>query len=88
MRTLIVGATDEGLNLALEVGRRAYADGVIIGFVDDQRALVGRSLAGTRVLGTPDELAGAVLLLAAPKAGSFITGTNSVVDGGFTAMTI
>ncbi len=38
--------------------------------------------------GTPDELAGAVLLLAAPKAGSFITGTNSVVDGGFTAMTI
>ena len=29
---------------------------VIIGFVDDQRALVGRSLAGTRVLGTPDEL--------------------------------
>ena len=56
MRTLIVGATDEGLNLALEVGRRAYADGVIIGFVDDQRALVGRSLAGTRVLGTPDEL--------------------------------
>jgi len=38
--------------------------------------------------GTPDELAGAVVLLAASKAGSFITGTNSVVDGGFTAMTI
>jgi hypothetical protein len=31
MRTLIIGATDEGLGLALELGRRAYADGVIVG---------------------------------------------------------
>jgi len=38
--------------------------------------------------GTPDELAGAVLLLASPKAGSFLTGHNLLVDGGFTAMTI
>ncbi len=38
--------------------------------------------------GDPEELAGALLLLASPKAGSFITGTNIVVDGGFTAMTI
>lgn len=38
--------------------------------------------------GTPDELAGAVLLMAASNAGSFITGENIVVDGGFTAMTI
>lgn len=38
--------------------------------------------------GSPEELAGAVLLLAAPKAGSFLTGENLVVDGGFTAMTI
>jgi NAD(P)-dependent dehydrogenase (short-subunit alcohol dehydrogenase family) len=38
--------------------------------------------------GEPQELAGAVLLLAAPVAGSFITGHNLVVDGGFTAMTI
>lgn len=38
--------------------------------------------------GEPQELAGALLLLAAPNAGSFITGENIVIDGGFTAMTI
>ncbi len=38
--------------------------------------------------GEPHELAGAVLLLASEAAGSFVTGMNLVVDGGFTAMTI
>ncbi|MCA8995662.1 MAG: SDR family oxidoreductase [Planctomycetaceae bacterium] len=38
--------------------------------------------------GSPEELAGAVILLASGAAGGFITGTNIVVDGGFTAMTI
>ena len=38
--------------------------------------------------GTPDELAGAVVLMAAPVGGSFLTGANIAVDGGFTAMTI
>lgn len=38
--------------------------------------------------GEPDELAGALLLMAAPNAGSFLTGANIVVDGGFTGMTI
>ncbi len=38
--------------------------------------------------GEPHELAGAVLLLASNVAGSFLTGTNIIVDGGFSAMTI
>jgi len=38
--------------------------------------------------GEPQELAGAVLLMAANNAGGFLTGANIVVDGGFNAMTI
>lgn len=38
--------------------------------------------------GEPAELVGATLLLASQKAGSFITGSNVVVDGGFSAMSI
>lgn len=38
--------------------------------------------------GNPQELIGATLLLASNRAGSFITGTEVIVDGGFQAMTI
>ena len=38
--------------------------------------------------GEPAELIAATLLLASEKAGSFITGTNLVVDGGFSVSTI
>jgi NAD(P)-dependent dehydrogenase (short-subunit alcohol dehydrogenase family) len=38
--------------------------------------------------GNPEELSGAVLLMASNNAGSFMTGHNIVVDGGFSAMTI
>ena len=38
--------------------------------------------------GSPRELAGALLLMASPNAGSFLTGENLVVDGGFSCMTI
>ena len=36
--------------------------------------------------GNPEELVGAAILLCAPVAGSFITGTELYVDGGFTGM--
>lgn len=38
--------------------------------------------------GEAHELAGAVVWLAAPKASSFVTGQNIVVDGGFSSVTI
>lgn len=38
--------------------------------------------------GNAEELIGATLLLASSKAGSFITGTEMIVDGGFQAMSI
>ena len=38
--------------------------------------------------GSPEELAGGVLFLASGRAGSFTTGANLTIDGGFTAMTI
>ncbi|MEO1855855.1 MAG: SDR family oxidoreductase [Rubritalea sp.] len=38
--------------------------------------------------GNAEELIGATLLLSSSKAGSFITGTEMVVDGGFNALTI
>ncbi|MFC4992123.1 SDR family oxidoreductase [Rubritalea tangerina] len=38
--------------------------------------------------GTPDELIGATLLLASNTAGSFITGHEMIVDGGFQSMSI
>ncbi|MEI6241129.1 MAG: SDR family oxidoreductase [Planctomycetia bacterium] len=38
--------------------------------------------------GNPEELVGAAILLCAPVAGSFITGTSIYVDGGFTGMSM
>ena len=38
--------------------------------------------------GDKGELIGATLLLASGKAGSFVTGTETIVDGGYSAMTI
>jgi NAD(P)-dependent dehydrogenase (short-subunit alcohol dehydrogenase family) len=38
--------------------------------------------------GEKEELIGATLLLASRMAGSFVTGTETIVDGGYSAMTI
>ena len=42
----------------------------------------------TNRFGEAEELIGATLLLASKRAGSFITGTEMIVDGGFSAMSI
>ena len=56
--------------------------------LDKQRvAAIMRQTAMDR-FGEPAELVGATLLLASDKAGSFITGGNLVVDGGFSVMAI
>jgi len=53
--------------------------------LDEER--IDNIMRGTpmRRFGEPDELIGALLLLVAPNAGSFVTGTTISVDGGFTA---
>jgi len=50
----------------------------------------GRIIAHTPMVrfGEPQELAGAVIWLAAKRASSFVTGQNIIVDGGFSAVTI
>jgi NAD(P)-dependent dehydrogenase (short-subunit alcohol dehydrogenase family) len=52
---------------------------------DRVEAIVGHTPLGR--LGVPDDLVGAVLLLAS-DAGRFITGAEIVVDGGFAAVSI
>lgn len=56
--------------------------------LDESRVLdILRQTPASR-FGNADELIGATLLLASHNAGSFITGTEMVVDGGFNAMRI
>jgi NAD(P)-dependent dehydrogenase (short-subunit alcohol dehydrogenase family) len=38
--------------------------------------------------GLPEELVGAIIFLASPRASSFVTGTDVCVDGGYLAQTI
>jgi NAD(P)-dependent dehydrogenase (short-subunit alcohol dehydrogenase family) len=56
--------------------------------LDESRVLdILRQTPASR-FGNAEELIGATLLLASPRAGSFITGIEMIVDGGFHAMTI
>jgi len=56
--------------------------------LDESRVLdILRNTPASR-FGNSEELIGATILLAAPNAGSFITGMEMVVDGGFNAMRI
>lgn len=53
---------------------------------DRVAAIMGHTPANR--FGEAEELIGATLLLASEKAGSFVTGTEMIVDGGFSAMSI
>ena len=54
--------------------------------LDKQRIEAIMRLTPMARFGNPEELIGATLLLASEKAGSFITGANLMVDGGFSAV--
>lgn len=55
-------------------------------YTERGQAIVGHTPMGR--FGEAQELAGAVVWLASPKAASFVTGQNIVVDGGFSSVTI
>jgi NAD(P)-dependent dehydrogenase (short-subunit alcohol dehydrogenase family) len=56
------------------------------GYTDRGQAIVGHTPMGR--FGESHELGGAVVWLASPRASSFVTGQNIVVDGGFSSTTI
>jgi NAD(P)-dependent dehydrogenase (short-subunit alcohol dehydrogenase family) len=56
------------------------------GYTERGRQIIGHTPMAR--FGNPEELAGAAIWLASPRASSFVTGHNVVVDGGFSAMTI
>jgi NAD(P)-dependent dehydrogenase (short-subunit alcohol dehydrogenase family) len=55
-------------------------------YTDRGQAIIGHTPMGR--FGEARELAGAVVWLASPRASSFVTGQNIVVDGGFSSVTI
>ena len=55
-------------------------------YTERGQSIIGHTPMGR--FGEAQELAGAVIWLASPKASSFVTGQNIVVDGGFSSVTI
>src|SRR5262245_28959925 len=55
-------------------------------YTERGQSIVGHTPMGR--FGQAHELAGAVIWLASPRASSFVTGQDIVIDGGFSAMTI
>jgi NAD(P)-dependent dehydrogenase (short-subunit alcohol dehydrogenase family) len=55
-------------------------------YTERGQAIIGHTPMGR--FGTAEELAGAVVWLASPRASGFVTGQNVVVDGGFSSVTI
>src|SRR5437773_985312 len=55
-------------------------------FTERGQAIIGHTPMGR--FGSAEELAGAVIWLASPRASGFVTGQDIVVDGGFSSVTI
>ncbi|WP_439624308.1 SDR family oxidoreductase [Gemmata sp.] len=55
-------------------------------YTERGQSIIGHTPMGR--FGTAEELAGATVWLAAPRASAFVTGQNIVVDGGFSSVTI
>jgi len=55
-RILVWGADETGAMLARRLLETIDADGVAVGFVDDNRAMLGRSIQGVRVLGSSRDI--------------------------------
>ncbi|MGB3326134.1 MAG: SDR family oxidoreductase, partial [Mycolicibacterium fortuitum] len=102
-RVMGYGVAKAGVNnltqyLARELApQRIRVNAIVPGFfpAEQNRAVlteerVNSILAHTpmRRLGEPEDLDGALVWLAAPRASGFVTGALITVDGGFTAMTI
>lgn len=102
-RVLAYGVAKAGLNNATQYLARELApsrirvNALLPGFfpAEQNRALLTAQRVTEierhtpmRRLGSPHELDGAVLWLAAPRASGFVTGALIHVDGGFSAMTI
>ena len=91
-----------GLNLTQNLAREWAEHGIRVnalcpGFfpAEQNRAILDKErlenimrLTPLARFGEPSELVGATLLLASDRAGSFITGSNLIVDGGFAVKSI
>ncbi len=83
-RGVRVNAISPGFFPAEQNRRLLYRDDG--GYTDRGQAIIAHT--PMRRFGEPQELAGAVVWLAARRASSFVTGQNIIVDGGFSSMTV
>ena len=56
IRTLIIGAGNAGAQIIREIHHNSKQQYTVVGFLDDQKSKLGRSIYGRRILGTVDEL--------------------------------
>ncbi|SIO55428.1 NDP-sugar epimerase, includes UDP-GlcNAc-inverting 4,6-dehydratase FlaA1 and capsular polysaccharide biosynthesis protein EpsC [Singulisphaera sp. GP187] len=74
-RVLVVGASESGVALARAIQSQASVGMQVVGFIDDDPRLLGRNLAGIKVVGRTEKVA---LLAARHKAGTVLVPTPTV----------